>query len=131
MAAQRPRFRPTPEEYQRIFTAFVQASTQGDVEHLADLLTADVTVLSDGGGKATAAARPVQGREAVLKLLQGLARTGFKTGDRFEVVSLNGRESLVVRNQTGVVTTAVLFEIGAGAIQKIYFIRNPDKLVGL
>ena len=78
-----------------------------------------------------AAARPVQGREAVLKLLQGLVRTGFKPGDRFEVVSLNGRESLVVRNQTGVVTTAVLLGIGAGAIQKIYFMRNPDKLVGL
>lgn len=101
------------------------------MEQLAELLTADVTVLSDGGGKATAALRPVKGREAVLRLLQGLARTGLKGGNRLEYASLNGQDSLVVRDETGVVQTAMLFEIGEGAIQQIYFVRNPEKLANL
>lgn len=131
VTAKRPRFHPSPEEHQRIFAAFVQASNEGNIEQLAELLTTDVTVLSDGGGKAIAALRPVKGREAVLRFLQGLARSGLKNGARLEYASLNGQDSLVVRDSTGVVQTAMLFEIGEGAIQQIYFVRNPEKLANL
>lgn len=126
--AQRPRFQPSHEEHQRIFSAFLQAANQGDVDLLTAILASDVTVYADGGGKATAARRPVQGRDSVVKLLQGLARTGLKSGDRIEVASLNGRDAIVVRNLEGVVTSAMLFETGEGAIRQIYIIRNPDKL---
>lgn len=131
ITAQRPRFHTSPEEHQRIFAAFVQASNEGNLEKLAELLTANVTLYSDGGGKATAALRPVRGREAVLKLLQGLARTGIKPGDQITATSLNGRESLIVRNGEGMITTVMFFDVNEGAIQGIYIMRNPDKLVDL
>ena len=131
IATHRLRFQPTPEEHQHIFAAFVQASNEGNIEKLAEILTADVTVYSDGGGKATAALRPVQGRESVLKFLQGVVRTGLKPGDQIVVATLNGGESLLVRNREGKVTTAMLFEIAESAIQAIYIMRNPEKLAML
>ncbi|HET6422429.1 MAG TPA: sigma-70 family RNA polymerase sigma factor, partial [Planctomycetaceae bacterium] len=53
--AERPRFEATAEEVQRITDQFLQACTTGDLDGLVQLLHDDAVMLSDGGGKATAA----------------------------------------------------------------------------
>jgi hypothetical protein len=42
------------------------------MRQLEQMLHDEVTVISDGGGKATAFPKPVSGREAVIKLLLGV-----------------------------------------------------------
>ena len=69
---QRPRFKPSPAAQQKLVTGFIQAIQTGDVDALTSLLAKDVTVWSDGGGKATAARQPVLGPERVIRLLLGL-----------------------------------------------------------
>ena len=51
----RPRFHSTADEHRLVFTRFLEACGQGDVQGLEAILAADVTALSDGGGKASAA----------------------------------------------------------------------------
>ena len=50
----------------------------GDVQGLMDLLAPDVVVLSDGGGKVSAARRPVQGADAAARFLVGIIRKGAR-----------------------------------------------------
>jgi len=71
----RPAGRNDPEARRALAARFAEAFRSGDVSQLAQLLAADVTFVADGGGKAVAARRPLEGRDhsAVLMAPQDLA----------------------------------------------------------
>ncbi|CAM5535770.1 hypothetical protein SMICM304S_02843 [Streptomyces microflavus] len=53
-----------------------------------------MTWWSDGGGKVTAARRPIEGREKVVRFLVG-AFQGFAAGMTFTVAEINGAPGLL------------------------------------
>jgi hypothetical protein len=59
VAARRPRFESSPQQEEHLMEGFLQASLSGDLEALLALLSEDVTLYSDGGGKTRAALRPI------------------------------------------------------------------------
>lgn len=113
---------------QRWVQAFLQALEQGNMDVLLAMLTEDVVVLSDGGGKVAAAVRPITSRDHVSRFLLGLMRQLDQQGDvQFELASINGDTGVIVRS-SGSIDTIVLLQVEDGAARGIYFIRNPDKL---
>jgi RNA polymerase sigma-70 factor, ECF subfamily len=122
----RPRFEVTPEEQQRITMQFVQSLMTGDLESLMAVVAPNAVMLSDGGGKATAATRPVVGPEKIGKFFIGLwnKRPDTYTG-RLGIV--NGRPALL-GYVDGKPFYVMVLEIGNGQIQAIHNVLNPDKL---
>lgn len=105
---------------------------EGNVEQLLSLLTEDITVFSDGGGKVPAALYPVQSREKVLRFLMGLMNRLPQFGKNARIIEqmLNGEPALLVLEENKVIL-AVLFEVVDNQVKHIFFMRNPDKLKGL
>ncbi|WP_053074916.1 RNA polymerase sigma-70 factor [Ornithinibacillus californiensis] len=101
----------------------------GDIEQLLPLLSEDVTVYSDGGGKVPAAVHPIRTPELVLRFLGGLLKRlpMFGESTRFKAISINGEEGLVLYNDQEIILVA-MFELDSNLLKNIYFIRNPDKL---
>jgi RNA polymerase sigma-70 factor (ECF subfamily) len=127
VAAQKPRFALSADERQRLVTRFMTACATGDLDTLRAMLTADATAWADGGGKAVAAKKPIEGADTVARFLTGLAKKGG-AGATFELVELNGAPGLLVRRD-GVIETASVLELASdGRIQQIQLVRNPDKL---
>lgn len=124
---QRPRFQTSPEMHREILNRFLQAVGVGDLEGLTNLLAAEVTVWSDGGGKAQAATRPIEGREAVLKFLLGIHRKA-PSDIRLDVMPVNGQEALIIRSGSGQPLYVFTLEVGDGQIQAFRVVGNPDKL---
>jgi RNA polymerase sigma-70 factor (ECF subfamily) len=84
-------------------------------------------MVSDGGGKATAALNPIFGQAKVLRLLEGLARKGgAQLPQLWRFCHLNGLPAVVSREEGGIVQAAAL-DITEGRINRIYVVRNPDK----
>ena len=129
IAENRPRIATTPEEHQRVLASFLQAMSTGDLSGLMQLMSADVTMVSDGGGKASAATKPLYGPDHVARFMHGLTRLASNTQIVWssEMALVNGRPALVIR-EDGRVTTVISFDISDGAIHGIYSMRNPDKL---
>ena len=75
VAARRPRFERSPEQEERLSRQFLEACMSGDMEGLISLLSEDVTLWSDGGGKVAAAPYPIYGPERVARFLLGVLRT--------------------------------------------------------
>jgi len=122
----RPRFTSSPEEQQQLLEKFLIACGTGDMDGLMNLLADDVTSWSDGGGKAQAATRPVRGKEKVGKQMLGIAKRA-RADFRFEVKFFNGQPGIVYYSgQTPLGVVAL--DYGAGQIQAVRFILNPDKL---
>lgn len=125
----RPRFHSTAGEHRLVFTRFLEACSEGDVQGLEAVLAADVSALSDGGGKASAATRPLHGPKVVAAFMLGLFRRA-PAGLKYELAEINGRTGLIVReNQAAVV--AIMADVVDGKVTSLWLVRNPDKLQGL
>jgi RNA polymerase sigma-70 factor, ECF subfamily len=122
----RPRYQSAPETHTALFAQFLQSCQTGDVESLKNLLAEDVCIWSDGGGKATAATRPILGQTSVVVFIKSLlARATVETS--YEILPLNGKLGLIVRHQ-GQIMFALQVETDEAHIRKIWVTRNPDKL---
>ena len=105
---------------------FVTAIEHGDAEAVAQTLAEDAVVTSDGGGKVTAARRPVEGREHITRFLLGVAE---QAPDDLvvEVLLVNGRPGLLA-TVDGEPQSVWFFQVRDGHIQNAYAVLNPDKL---
>jgi RNA polymerase sigma-70 factor, ECF subfamily len=122
----RPRFKTSPAAQQKLVTGFLQAVQTGDVEGLTTLLAKDVTLWSDGGGKAAAARRPLVGNERVAQLLLVSYRKRPEHS-HMELAEVNGVLSILYRVENQVV--GVMSFAGKDAcITEIWSVWNPDKL---
>jgi RNA polymerase sigma-70 factor (ECF subfamily) len=124
----RPRFQVEKQRGLEIAEAFFAASRSGDMKALGAMLTADVSVHADGGGKRPAAPAPIFGFDAVMKASEALAGI-FRTNPSTLVRAcfVNGLPGFVTLEADGELATTAL-EIEDGKIAAIYVVRNPDKL---
>ncbi|AOR35486.1 RNA polymerase subunit sigma-24 [Streptomyces fodineus] len=126
VAAPEGRFEPAPQRQEELLTSFLTAAREGDMAGLEKLLAADVTYWGDGGGRVSAALRPIVGREKVMRFLMGGAER-FTKGLDFAVVEVNGAGALVARAGDMLVGVAS-FELRDGLITHVRTVMNPDKL---
>ena len=128
VAARRPRMQVDCAEQQAAVERFLAALQTGDVQGLLDVLAPDVVVVADGGGIVAAARRPIEGAEAVARLLAKFAQVAPRA--RVDTVWLNGAPAARIE-LAGELDTAVTFVVEDGRIARIYAIRNPHKLARL
>ena len=121
---ERPRFTASRDEHERAVRAFAQAVGEGDLEGLVEVLDPDAVWTTDGGGLATAARKPLRGRERVARAWAALSR---KTVSTPVEVELNGRLGLLVPAADGH-RAALSFVVSSGRITRIDAVRNPEKL---
>lgn len=123
----RPRFQSTLSQHRQILDQFLQAVNTGELEGLMNLLSDDVTMWADGGGKVRGAATlPLHGRTAVARFV--LSSTRFlAAGYHAEVALVNGQPAAILRTgRTAAVVIAL--EIDHDQVREIRVIGNPDKL---
>lgn len=125
--ARRPRFDSSPEQEERLISGFLQASLAGDMEALLTLLSEDVTLYSDGGGKTRAALNPIQGADKVARFFAGILHKA-PPGFTVRRTSINGRPGLVGYFADGRPQSVFTLEVAEGCIRTIRLVVNPEKL---
>jgi RNA polymerase sigma-70 factor (ECF subfamily) len=115
-------------EQEEALDRFRAAVETGDLEGLIAVLAPDVKMVSDGGGIAPAAIRPISGPKTVARLLVKFAAAARYS--RVRTTWLNGAPALWIEDAGGF-DTAVSIAVEDGLITRIYSIRNPEKLAGV
>ncbi len=105
---------------------FLQACATGDMDGLLALLTEDVVLHSDGGGKVNAARNPIYGASKVARDLLGVLRKQ-PSGLAVRIMRVNGQPGIVVYLNNAPFAVTVL-DVVDKHIQEIDIILNPDKL---
>jgi RNA polymerase sigma-70 factor (ECF subfamily) len=126
LAEKRQRFEPSPEQQRQLTERFLAATQDGDLAALTDLLAADVVVHGDGGGKVPAIARPLAGREPVMKFLIGIARKAL-AGVTITMAEVNGGQAMLIWMEAQLYAVFAL-EFDGDRISRFYNVLNPDKL---
>ena len=127
VAARRPRFDSSPEQERRLTDRFLAVCADGDMEGLLEMLSEDVVLLSDGGGKTRAALNPIRGADNVARYFFGILRKA-PPGLTVRATPVNGRPGFVAYFGDGSPQSATTFEISGGRILAIHLVVNPDKL---
>ena len=127
VAARRPRFESSPEQEKRLMDGFLQASLGGDMEALLGLLSEDVILYSDGGGKTRAALKPLYGANNVARFLTSVLGR-IPPGFTVRKTRVNGRPGYVGYFGDGSPQSVVTFDVAEGRVRTIRLLVNPDKL---
>ncbi len=114
-------------KHAQLMSAFVAATRSGDLDRLTHLLASDVRVVTDGGGKVSAALNVLDGADRAAQFLVGAARKGWRDEWTLRFATINGLPGVIVDGPDGPVQTAA-FEIEDDSIRAVYVVRNPDKL---
>lgn len=120
------RFEPKPAEHRQLIEKFTAAAYAGDEKTLLGLFAPDISLISDGGGKVTAARKIVHGVAKIVRLFT-VAFPPVRERVTIEIVEING-ETGVVEYYEGKPFAASTFEIADDVITRLYRVMNPDKL---
>ncbi len=122
-----PRFKAPADEAADLLTRFLQAASARDHKAVMALLSPDVIAVSDGGGKATAALRTLNGPEEVTQVVLRVAeRRG--TDSILRPGRANGSPAAMILDGGPDDVLTVIAPDEQGRIAWIYVMRNPDKL---
>ena len=126
VAAGRRRFAVDDATRTRMVEKFIAAANSADPDALLALFAPDATLISDGGGKAIAARRPLVGAERIARLWIAVARRSSGRVER-RVVRVNG-EPGIAQYFDGRLHSVAAIETDGERIYRHYSIANPDKL---
>lgn len=124
----RPRFDPAPEQHERLLHEFVAAASSGHLETLVSVLSDDVVLYADGGGKANAALRPVYGAVNVARFVLGAIAKSVPKEVSMNIEMVNGQASVVYRLPRGPAGCVLSVVTSGQLISEVLVVTNPDKL---
>jgi RNA polymerase sigma-70 factor (ECF subfamily) len=125
---QEPKTHMTDENVMRDYiNRFIHGVKTGDFSGFIQVLTEDVQMVSDGGGRVRAALRPIYGQDKVVRFILGISRRGALQGT-YQCALVNGHPGMLLYHGPtlhGVLSLAC----DAQGVNRIYYLVNPDKLV--
>jgi RNA polymerase sigma-70 factor (ECF subfamily) len=127
VSAMRPRFKTSERKKKDLLERFLKATASGDMEGLVALLSNDVVLHSDGGGKAVAVPNVIHGVNNVARgALGGLQKLVPKNLVN-RLAQING-EPGIVSYLNGKPYSVVTLDTSEEKIRAIYVLTNPEKL---
>jgi RNA polymerase sigma-70 factor (ECF subfamily) len=121
---------PSAGDHTSLLQSFIGAALHGDMDGLLKVLSQDVALYADGGGKARAIPNVVTGSDRVGRLLEGVFKKFVPAGATATLMNVNG-EPAIVASVDGHIVTLVSIEASQHSIRNIFIISNPDKLAYL
>ena len=123
-----PRFPVSPAQHRDLLARFMHASQQGDLVAIRALLDANAEMISDGGGRVTAAIRPLLGAERIAQLYWAIAR---RQGAHPARIGQANGEPAILRFDGDQLHSVTMIIVDDGRIVRVLSVLNPEKLTAL
>ena len=126
----RRHFDASAREHDDLLKRFIQATRSGDMKGLVELLSSEVVLHTDGGGKAVALAKELRGAGKVAGTIIERMHTTLPKNLVARLTRINGKPG-VVSYLNGKPFSALTVDFRDGLVQAIYVVTNPEKLAHL
>lgn len=130
LAQDKPRHMPPRERQAQLLDAFREAIASGSSQRFTTMLSEDVELRADGGGKVPTLRQTLHGKAAVLAFINGALRE-YWAPYTWQNTDTNGGRGVMLVAQQQVVALVTFAYDDAGRVSAIYIMRNPDKLAHL
>ena len=112
---------------EELLAAFASAIVDGDATRFAALLSEDVELVVDSGGKVPALLEVLHGKDALLEFVAHSLR-GYWSGFSLDAALLNGGRGFVVRDSRGIAAAVSFAFDETSRATRVFIMRNPEKL---
>lgn len=119
-----------PERQDQLLAAFEAAIVSGHTEQFAALLSDEIELAADGGGKVPATLEVLRGKTSVLGFITQVLHANWN-GYEWVVTDINGTRGVIVREDGATIASVSFAYDEEGRAAGIYIMRNPDKLSAL
>lgn len=125
------RYAPPLDRQDTLLAEFRGELTTGRIDRFAALLSDEIALSADGGGKVAAFRETVRGKASVLDLVTGPLREHWAAYE-WRPAEINGGRGVLLAAVDGHLVASVTFGYdSAGRLDGIFIMRNPDKLARL
>jgi RNA polymerase sigma-70 factor (ECF subfamily) len=119
------RFAVSSERADDLAERFIEACRSGDLEAIEAMLSEEIEIHSDGGGKVSAARQVISGKERAARFLAGVFRKFLNSCD-LTPTRVNGSPGIAFFHEGRVID---VMSLGLGdRVQTVCMTLNPDKL---
>jgi RNA polymerase sigma-70 factor (ECF subfamily) len=125
----RPRFEAETKNVEEAVQGFLNACLGGDLSSLLSLLSPDVVVTNDSGGKVSAVRNTMEGADKVARFFLGVFQK-WSPPLEFQIATINGQPALLACLDDRPMS-AITFDVREDKVHAIYQVLNPDKLKSL
>ncbi|HEU4842842.1 MAG TPA: RNA polymerase sigma-70 factor [Burkholderiaceae bacterium] len=126
---ERPRFTVPSDTHRALLAQFMQAAASGDRAAMKAMMSDDVKLVADGGGKVKSFLHVLHGAGRVAGVFWSLEHQ-FPSQVTYRMARINGEPGLL-RYVGGALESAQSFIVEEGRIVAVFIVRNPDKLAAL
>ncbi|MHC8286295.1 RNA polymerase sigma factor SigJ [Pseudomonas sp. XS1P51] len=124
------RYQAEPARQTELLSAFHSAIAIGSTHSLMAMLSEDVELCADSGGKAAAIRDTLTGISRVLDFI-GRSLHAYWQACEWLPTEINGAQGVIIKAD-GDITASLTFGFDeAGRVSRIFIMRNPDKLAEL
>jgi RNA polymerase sigma-70 factor (ECF subfamily) len=123
----KPRFEASRKRREELARRFFEAVGAGKTDGLVDMLSADVVLYTDGGGRGPAFPQPIYGRDRVTRLFSSYHPEALGTVES-RVAEVNGQPGRVFFDAESRAVAVIVLDIAGGQIVAVRSITNPEKL---
>lgn len=124
------RHRTPLERQDQFLAAFKLAITEGETAQLTTLLSDDIHLSADGGGKVPTILHVLHGKAKVSKFLSKRLNK-YWADHHWHTLDINGARGVIIKNEDVTTATVSFAYDKAGKATNIYIMRNPDKINNL
>ncbi|GAA5522728.1 RNA polymerase sigma-70 factor [Aliifodinibius salicampi] len=126
--ANRPTLEKSNPKQHELVTAFIEAVQKGNISEIESMLAEEAILYSDGGGKVTAARKPIYGANKIARFMVGIQKHK-EEGQTVDIIFRGiNREPGMMIYLDDKLFNVWSFHIKNGIIQNIFVVLNPDKL---
>ncbi|WP_394840224.1 RNA polymerase sigma factor SigJ [Pendulispora rubella] len=115
---------------EQLLDAFEGAIVRGDMASLSALLSDDIDLHADGGGKVPTIQQILRGKDAVLAFIGKVVQPSW-SANRWVPVDINGGRGVLLEDDGKIVAAMSFAYDESGNLADIFVVRNPDKLARL
>lgn len=126
---ERPRFNVPRDAHRELLATFMRAASDGDRAAMRGLMSDDVKLVSDGGGKVRSFMRILTGAGRVAGVFWSVEHQ-YPSQVVYRHALVNGEPGLL-RYVEGKLESAQSFIVDEGRIVAVFVMRNPDKLASV
>lgn len=126
---ERPRFNVTRNTHRELLGKFMQAANQGSLADMRALMSDDVQLVSDGGGKVSSFMHILKGAGRVAGVFWSLEHR-YPEQVVYQAAIVNGEPGLL-RYVQGMLESVQSFIVDNERIVAVFIMRNPEKLASI
>ncbi len=126
--ANRPTLGKHKPNQHELVTAFIEAVQKGNISEIESMLAEEAILYSDGGGKVTAARKPIYGANKIARFMVGIQKQKGES-QTIDLIfrNINGEPGMMIYLDNKLFNVWS-FHTKDGRIENIFVVLNPDKL---